>query len=424
MSTSSDIMKQKTFWQQYGSLILILGGILVGALIGALAPSVGTAIKPIGDIFLNLLFTIVVPLVFVSIASAVGSMANMKRLGRILGGTIGTFIFTGAIASVCVLIWVNIFSPSAGTTIEMTSTEVGEAKSAAELIVTSLTVSDFPELWTKSNMLPLIIFSIIFGFCVSACGGDESPMGKLLINLNDIIMKFVGVIMTIAPLGLGAYFANLVATYGPEIIGDYGRSMLVYYPLCLLYGVIFFPIYAFMAGGKEGIKVMVRHIFPPAITAFATQSSAATIPVNKEACDAIGVPKDISDLVLPMGCTMHMDGSVLSSICKICFLYGIFGMEFSGAGTYGMSIIVAILSAFVLSGAPGGGLVGEMLIVSMFNFPAEAFPIIATLGFIFDPAATCLNSSGDTIASMIVTRLVEGKDWMAKATAAKKQAQA
>ena len=417
MSTSSNIIKQKTFWQQYGSLMLILGGILVGALIGAFAPAVGTAIKPIGDIFLNLLFTIVVPLVFVSISSAVGSMANMKRLGRILGGTIGTFIFTGIIASICVLIWVNIFSPSAGTTIEMTSSEVGEAKTAAELIVSSLTVSDFPELWTKSNMLPLIIFAIIFGFCVSACGGDETPMGKLLINLNDIIMKFVGVIMIIAPLGLGAYFANLVATYGPEIIGDYGRSMLVYYPLCLLYAVIFF-----MAGGKQGVKTMIRHIFPPAITAFATQSSAATIPVNKEACDAIGVPKDISDLVLPMGCTMHMDGSVLSSICKICFLYGIFGMEFSGAGTYAMSIVVAILSAFVLSGAPGGGLVGEMLIVSMFNFPAEAFPIIATLGFIFDPAATCLNSSGDTIASMMVTRLVEGKDWLVKAASAKKQA--
>ena len=93
MSTSSNIIKQKTFWQQYGNLILILGGIVVGALIGAFAPSVGTAIKPVGDIFLNLLFTIVVPLVFVSIASAVGSMANMKRLGRILGGTIGTFIF-------------------------------------------------------------------------------------------------------------------------------------------------------------------------------------------------------------------------------------------------------------------------------------------------------------------------------------------
>ena len=166
---------------------------------------------------------------------------------------------------------------------------------------------------------------------------------------------------------------------------------------------------------------MVKNILRPAVTAFATQSSAATIPVNKEACDNIGVPKDVSDLVLPMGCTMHMDGSVLSSIVKIAFLYGVFGKDFVGAETYAMAIVVAILSAFVLSGAPGGGLVGEMLIVSMFNFPAEAFPIIATLGFIFDPAATCLNSSGDTIASMIVTRLVEGKDWLVKAVAAKKE---
>lgn len=144
------------------------------------------------------------------------------------------------------------------------------------------------------------------------------------------------------PLGLGAYFANLVATYGPEIIGSYGRSMVVYYPLCILYVVIFFPIYAFLAGGKLGVRTMLKYIFPPAVTAFATQSSAATIPVNKEACDNIGVPKDVSDLVLPMGCTMHMDGSVLSSIVKIAFLYGIFGMDFAGVSTYAMAIVVAI----------------------------------------------------------------------------------
>ena len=412
-------IQKKSFWEQYKTPILMLGGIAIGAMIGVVAPSFGTTIKPLGDIFLNLLFTIVVPLVFVSIASAVGSMANMKRLGKILGGTIGTFVFTGMIASACVLVWVNLFSPSAGSSIEMTTAEVGEAKTAGELLVSSLTVSDFSDLWDKSNMLPLIIFAIIFGFCVSACGGEESPMGKLLANLSAIIMKFVDVIMKVAPIGLGAYFANLVATYGPEIIGSYGRSMVVYYPLCLVYVVIFFPIYAFLAGGKLGVRTMLKHIFPPAVTAFATQSSAATIPVNKEACDNIGVPKDVSDLVLPMGCTMHMDGSVLSSIVKIAFLYGIFGMDFTGVSTYAMAIVVAILSAFVLSGAPGGGLVGEMLIVNMFGFPAEAFPIIATLGFLFDPAATCLNASGDTIASMIVTRLVEGKDWLVKAAAKK-----
>ena len=411
--------KKKSFWDQYKLPILLLGGIAVGSILGIISPAAGKFVKPVGDIFLNLLFTIVVPLVFVSIASAVGSMMNMKRLGKILGSTILTFLATGAIAGVCVLTWVNIFSPSAGTNIQMGEAEMGEMQSAADMLVNSLTVSDFPDLLSRSNMLPLIVFAIIFGFCVSACGGDESPVGKLLANLNEIVMKFVGLIMVIAPIGLGAYFANLIGEFGPQLLGDYGRSMAVYYPLCLLYVLIFFPLYALFAGGKLGVKRMLKSIFAPAVTAFATQSSVATLPVNKEACEEIGVPKDVSDLVLPLGATAHMDGSVLSSIVKIAFLFGVFGIPFTGVGTYGMAIVVAVLSAFVLSGAPGGGLVGEMLIVNLFGFPAEAFPLIATLGFLFDPAATCLNASGDTIASMIVARLVEGKDWLKNAVAAK-----
>lgn len=411
--------KKKSFWDQYKLPILLLGGIAVGSILGIISPAAGKFVKPVGDIFLNLLFTIVVPLVFVSIASAVGSMMNMKRLGKILGSTLLTFLATGAIAGVCVLTWVNIFSPSAGTNIQMGEAEMGEMQSAADMLVNSLTVSDFPDLLSRSNMLPLIVFAIIFGFCVSACGGDESPVGKLLANLNEIVMKFVGLIMVIAHIGLGAYFANLIGEFGPQLLGDYGRSMAVYYPLCLLYVLIFFPLYALFAGGKLGVKRMLKSIFAPAVTAFATQSSVATLPVNKEACEEIGVPKDVSDLVLPLGATAHMDGSVLSSIVKIAFLFGVFGIPFTGVGTYGMAIVVAVLSAFVLSGAPGGGLVGEMLIVSLFGFPAEAFPLIATLGFLFDPAATCLNASGDTIASMIVARLVEGKDWLKNAVAAK-----
>ena len=412
---SNTTTKKSSLWQQYKLPILLLGGIAIGSIIGVVSPSLGQTLKPVGQIFLNLMFTIVVPLVFVSIASAVGSMANMKRLGKILGSTIFSFLATGAIAGVCVLVWVNLFSPSAGTNIQMGTSEMGEMQSVSDMIVGSLTVDDFSGLLSKDHMLPLIIFAILFGFCISACGGDESPVGKLLANLNEVIMKFIGLIMAIAPIGLGAYFANLVAEYGPQIIGDYGRSMVVYYPLCLLYVVVFFPLYAFFAAGKLGVKRMLKYIFTPAVTAFATQSSAATLPVNKETCDKIGVPKDVSDLVLPMGCTMHMDGSVLSSITKIAFLFGVFNMSFTGASTYAMAIVVAILSAFVLSGAPGGGLVGEMLIVSMFGFPAEAFPLIATLGFLFDPAATCLNASGDTIASMMVARMVEGKDWLVKA---------
>lgn len=282
------------------------------------------------------------------------------------------------------------------------------------MIVGSLTVDDFTGLLSRKNMLPIIIAAILTGLAVAKCGGEESPFGKLLANMNQVIMKLIEMIMKFAPIGLGAYFANLVGEFGPQLIGDYGRCMAIYYPMCLLYGFIFFPLYAWFAAGKKGVTVMAKKIFKPAITAFATQSSCAALPVNMEACDEIGVPSDISNIVLPLGCTMHMDGSVLSAITKIAFLYGIFGMPYSGVGTYALSIAVAILSAFVLSGAPGGGLVGEMLIVSLFGFPSEAFPIIATIGFLVDPMATCINSSGDTIASMIVARLVEGKGWMEK----------
>jgi Na+/H+-dicarboxylate symporter len=146
----------------------------------------------------------------------------------------------------------------------------------------------------------------------------------------------------------------------------------------------------------------------------ATQSSIATLPVNLEATKKMGVPKDIREIVLPIGATMHMDGTCLSSILKISFMFGIFDIPFEGIGTYVSAIILSVLGGVVMSGVPGGGLIGEMLIVNMYGFPAEAFPIIATIGYLVDPPATMVNASGDAVASMMVTRLVEGKDWMKK----------
>lgn len=411
-------MDKKKLWDNYKFPLILLGGILIGAIVGLMMGERASIFEPLGQIFLNLMFTIVVPMVFVSITTAVGNMLNMKRLGKILGSLVLTFVVTGIFAAALVLFVVNVWPPAANTTIAMGTAEMEGASSISDMIVGALTVNDFSGLMSRSNMLPIIVFAIMSGLAVASCGGQESWAGRLLNNLNDIIMKMVDMIMKLAPIGLGAYFANLVGEFGPQLIGDYGRTMLVYYPMCVVYGIIFFPLYSYFAAGKQGVGRMLKHIFNPAVTAFATQSSVATLPVNMEACKKIGVPEDISNIVLPMGATMHMDGSVLSSITKIAFLFGIFQMPFTGVDTYAMAIVVSILSAFVLSGAPGGGLVGEMLIVSLFGFPAEAFPLIATIGFLVDPAATCLNASGDTIASMIITRLVEGKDWLDKRLAA------
>lgn len=394
--------------------IILLLGIFIGIGIGVIAPSFATKLKPLGDIFLNLLFTIVVPLVFVSISSAVGSMLDMKRLGNILFKTVLTFIITGLIAGVIVLVVVKLYPPALGFTWKTQNYEFKEAKTVAELLVSSLTVSDFPEILSRRNMLPLIVFSVMFGVAVSLSGGKESPVGKFLNSLNDVVMKMVNMLMLIAPLGLGAYFANLVADFGSGIVGSYIRVMLIYVPLVVFYVLIFFPLYSYYAGGIEGVKKMKENILEPIITSIATQSSIATLPINKKACKNIGVPEDISNIVLPLGATMHMDGSVISGIIKISFLYGVFGLPFSGTATYATAILVAVLSAFVLSGAPGGGLVGEWLIVSLFGFPLEAFPMIATIGFLVDAPATMVNAAGDTIASMIVSRLVEGKNWLNK----------
>ena len=241
---------------------------------------------------------------------------------------------------------------------------------------------DFPLLFSRSNMLPLIVASIIFGFGVSICGGPECAVGKLLNNLSDIIMKVVSILMYYAPIGLFAFFASLIGEFGPTLIGNFGRAMLLYYPLCVLYFFIAFPLYARFAGGKGAAKKLFQHILKPAVTSLGTCSSIATIPANMEAAEEIGIPRDVSDIVLPLGATMHMDGSVFSAILKISFLFGFFGMPFDGIGTYVTALMIAIFSGIAMSGVAGGGFVGEMVIVSLF-FPEQmgiAFPVIATIG--------------------------------------------
>lgn len=405
---------KKSVWENYKFSITLIMAIAIGSIIGIVFGEKAIILKPFGDIFLNLMFTVVTPLVFLTIASAVGSMVNMKRLGKILGNMFLTFVITGLIAAILIITVVTLFPPAKGVSLELQAVEELQKLSFADQIVAALTVDDFYKILSRSNMLPLIVFSILFGYCVSAVGGGNNIIVKVLDALSRIMMKFISVIMLYAPIGLGAYFASLIGEFGPQLLGAYARSMVIYYPVCFLYFFVFFTGYTYYAGGVEAVKSFYKNIIEPSVTSIATQSSIATLPTNLRAAQRIGVPKDIREIILPIGATMHMDGTVLASILKISFLFGIFGQEFSGLGTYLIAIMLSILGGVVMSGVPGGGLIGEMLIVNMYGFPAEAFPIIATIGFLVDPPATWLNSTGDTVASMMVTRVVEGKDWMAK----------
>lgn len=406
-------MNKKSIWLNYRFPIILIISIAVGSIIGVIFGENATVLKPFGDIFINLMFTVVTPLVFVTISSAVGNMVNMKRLGKILGNMFLTFVVTGLIAAILIIFVVKIFPPAEGVNIAIETVEELERITLSEQIVNALTVNDFSKLLSRSNMMPLIVFSILFGYCVSLFR-ENNAVAKGLDALSKVMMKLINVVMLYAPIGLAAYFATLIGEFGPQLLGAYAKAMAIYYPICVFYFIVAFTGYTYFSGGKPAVKSFFKNIISPTITSIATQSSIATLPVNLEAAKRIGVPKDIREIVLPIGATMHMDGTVLSSILKISFLYGIFNQDFTGIGTYTIAIVISILSGVVMSGIPGGGLIGEMLIVSLFGFPSEAFPIIATIGFLVDPPATCINATGDTVAAMIVTRLVEGKNWMSE----------
>lgn len=403
------------FLKSYGFSILLIISIIVGAVLGILLQKDAAVLKPLGDIFLNLLFTVIVPLVFFSISSAVASMNNVGRLGRILSVMVLIFVATGLIASTVMIAAVVLYPPAAGVNIPLPATADVHHLKASEQIVRAFTVSDFPHLLSKNNMLALIVFSILTGLATSAAGEKGRAFSAFLASANEVVMKLISFIMLYAPIGLCAYFAYLVGSFGPELLGSYARAMTLYYPTAFAYYILAFSLYAFLAGRAAGVKKFWRAIIPPSLTSLATGSSMATIPSNLQAADSIGVPRDISEVVIPIGATIHMEGSCLAAVLKIAFLFGVFQMPFTGIEPILTALGIALLTGVVVSGIPGGGTIGELLILSLYGFPPEAFPLITMVGTLVDAPATMLNAVGDNVSSMMVARVLGGRGWMGEA---------
>ena len=408
-------MEKKSVLKNYRFLAIMLGAMILGCIVGWFAPDFGHTIKPFGTVFINMMFCVVVPLVFASISSSVATMKSRKRAGKILGTTIATFVVTGLIAAFIMFVLMKIFPPVLEAWTTFDTEEMGDYASISQLIVNFFTAEDFVGLLSRKAMLPLIVFSLLFGFATNAAQGPEGPIAKWLSSLSEVMMKFVQIITYYAPIAFFAIFADLVATYGAEVIEGYGRALVVYYPLCFIYIFTAFPLFAWFGGGKGGVKTMFRHITRPAVVSLGTCSSVATIPTNMEVAEETGISKDVSEMVIPLGATMHMDGSCFSCVLKVAFVFGVFGQSL----TWGQMIpilLVAVLSSVGMSGVPGGGYIGEYIICSIF-FPTQmeiAFPILVMIGNLVDPPATMINSSGDYVVSYIVSRFVDGKDWLQK----------
>ena len=400
--------------KNYAFIICMLAGIVSGCVVGLLWPEFAGNLQPLGTLFTNMMFCLVVPMVFCSIASAIANMPSAKKAGKVMGITIVTFFATAAIASVLFYIIIRMFPIVTGT-YDVPDADPNEVMGVGDMIVSFFTKPDFVELLSRRAVLPLIVFAVIIGFGIQMQGGPETMTAKLLKDITGCIMKAVQIVTYYAPIGFFGFFANLVADYGPDLIGDYSRTLLMYYGMSFAYMFVFFPLYARFGGGKGAVKVMFQHLFKPAAVSFGTCSSVATIPTNMEAAENTGISKDVTNIVLPLGATMHMDGSAMGAILKVAFLFGMFGLDF-GTDRAILAIIVSVFSSVAMSGIPGGGGTGELALCTVF-FPeqmAVAYPMALALGNLIDPPATMINAAGDYVVSYIVAKYVDGKDWLQK----------
>ena len=409
----------KNILTNYKSTIILLVAIIVGSIVGVVFQQQATVLSPLGDIFLNLLLVIIVPLIFLNITTAITKMQSPKRMGKILGVIVVVFVLMSLI-SVFVGFGAtfksNLVSVEDGEAIRSSLEEVEVEEEELNILqrtATLLTVNDFPKLFSKDNITALLVFSIIFGIAVRMSGEKGEEVKKLLESANVVVENVLKIVMYYAPIGLGCYMASMIGSFGATIAIGYAKTFVLYTVVSIVFYLVAYTVYAFIAGGKKGVVAFWKNAIPPTLTALATCSSAASIPVNMTAAKKMGVPDDIAETTVPLGTSFHKDGTIIGSMFKIMFLVALFGVEMTTAPQiFGMLGIALVANLLVTAVPIGGGTISEMFIITMMGFPVAALPILTIIATIIDAPATVLNSVGDSAASMLVARFVDGKDWI------------
>ena len=415
----------KTFLANYKQTLILLASIIIGAIAGIVFGEKVTVLAPFGDLFLNLLLVIIVPLIFLTITTSIAKISQPKRLGKILGTTVLVFIIMSLVAVLVGMLvtypikLVNIedsekIHTALDTTLEAT-TETDEDMTLLSRFLFARTVNDFSKLLSRDNLLAIIVFAILFGIAIKRSGEKGKLALDTLESFMNVIMSLLNIVMYYAPIGLGCYFAVLTGTFGASIAIGYAKTFIVYTLVAFAFYFIMYTIYAFIAAGKKGVKAFWKNILPATITSLATCSSAASIPVNIKAARDIGVSDDICETIIPLGTSFHKDGSIIGSVFKVMFLVCIFGTPIYTLGGFMQILLVSLIATLFVAAIPiGGGTISEMMILTMMGYPVYTLPILTIIATIIDPPATLLNVVGDSSASMLAARIIDGKNWIDK----------
>ncbi len=410
-----------TFLKNYKQTLILVGSIIIGAIVGVIWGEGATVLSPLGDVFINLMFVVIVPLIFLTISTSISKISHPKRVGKILGTTVLVFVITSLVSVLIGLLFTYPFELVSSTDGEKILAELGneetptEELSILERTVNVLTVNDFSKILSRDNIIAIVVFAIIFGCATRMAGEKATPVKNLLESLTEVIMKVITIIMYYAPIGLGCYFASFIGKFGASIAVGYLKTFIIYTISCIVCFVVIYTLYAFIAAGKEGVKRFWKSVLPATVTALATCSSAASIPVNLQTAKNIGVSDDIAETLIPLGTSFHKDGSIIGSVFKAMFLVCLFGANVYSFGGVMQILLISLIATLLVTAVPiGGGTISETMIITMLGYPLATVPILTTIATIIDAPATVLNVVGDSASSMLAARIVDGKDWINK----------
>lgn len=405
----------KRILKNYKSMLILFGGVIIGGVVGLVFREDAKILKPFGDIFLNMLLVVVVPLIFLTITSSIYKMKHPKRIGKILITTFLVFLGTSLVAVLVGIVSTysfRIVSPTDSDLIreELSIDDVDNSEISINFwqrMVDMVTVDDFSKLFNKDNMIALIVVSILVGVAISMSGDKAVLVINLIDSLLEVVIKFIKIIMYYAPIGLGCYFASLVGTFGSSVAVGYFKTFIVYLFIAILYYFVVYAIYAYIGGGIKGVKSFFKNAIPSLITSLVTCSSAASIPVNIECTKKMGVSSDIANATVSLGASFHKDGSVIGSVFKIMFLVYLFN-DFNEV-TVGSVMFISLVATLLVTAVPiGGGTISEMLIITMLGYSVKLLPVLTIIATIIDPPATVLNVVGDSASAMLISRIVDG----------------
>ena len=401
--------------------IWILIGMVAGILVGLLFMKIGKAdfttewIKPIGDIYINLLKFLIVPVVLVSIMCGVIALGDLKKVGGIGIKTFIYYMCTTAIAVIIGLIIVNLFK---GGFPKLESGKLEglayEAKSAPKVM--DVIKGFFPDNAIKplynADMLPVIVIAIFFGAGVLAAGEKGAKVAEFINSLNEVVLKVLLMIIKFTPVGVFCLMVNVVAVNGPKIIGSLALVIGVAYLAYIIHVVLVYGASVKFLSGMSPIKFF-KGIWPAMITAFTTTSSNATIPVNVECCNKLGAEPEVTSFVLPLGATINMDGTAIYQAVAAIFIASCYGIELT-IGQMATIVLTATLASIGTAGVSGAGMIMLGMVLAQIGVPVAGIALIAGVDKIFDMGRTTLNITGDATCAIWLSKLEQRKAAKAK----------